>query len=196
MAFFMNSNSGKCIFTAPGQNLKISSMNKNPFEILNGNCELREIKTGSYFWLISDSKKKKQFKFKTGKETNITLHNRDGQFTIVIKYNGETTQLIGKLDGKDCTLLLNTMDNLKEEMNSDNKWLSASKENIPKDSNAKENGTVKSRMTGVMERNGTNKQTSVTKQPLSDKPLSLKSVVGKNSLQLTPERTPLVDKQG
>jgi len=107
------------IFAADGDLLKITSMSKAPYNILDGKCQLIKISGNTYSWVLSkDGTKERKFTFIVSKDSDIKCSVRDGKFTITYrnkkKSGNNTTQLIGELKDKTLgTVLQQKIDEIK-----------------------------------------------------------------------------------
>ena len=177
------------LFTASGDDLKITSVNKPLFHAKKGTCELKGIKSGIYEWVVTDiTTRKRTFKFKASKGVDIQCHSREsGQFQIIIKETNDTTQLLGKLQMTECRKLVDCLNCIKNQSHGGTEWLCA-KENLPQTSMNSCSKSPCKNLTKILERNS-------TKTPLQDQSDKHTKVLTQcDSPVRTPVRTPLGDK--
>jgi len=107
------------LFAADGELLRIASMSKAPYNILDGKCQLIKISGNTYSWVLSkDGTKERKFTFIVSKDSDIKCSVRDGKFTITYRNKknpgNNTTQLIGELKDKTLgTVLQQKIDEIK-----------------------------------------------------------------------------------
>jgi len=131
------------IFAADGDLLKITSMSKAPYNILDGKCQLIKISDNKYSWVLTkEGVKERKFTFIVSKDSDIKCTVREGNFTITYRNKkiagNNTTQLIGELKDKSLgTLLQQNFDEIKKYDNrssNNNTWLNTSSLVSPKPS--------------------------------------------------------------
>jgi len=107
------------LFAADGELLRIASMSKAPYNILDGKCQLIKISGNTYSWVLSkDGTKERKFTFIVSKDSDIKCSVREGKFTITYRNKknsgNSTTQLIGELKDKTLgTVLQQKIDEIK-----------------------------------------------------------------------------------
>jgi len=107
------------LFAADGELLRIASMSKAPYNILDGKCQLIKNSGNTYSWVLSkDGTKERKFTFIVSKDSDIKCSVREGKFTITYRNKknsgNNTTQLIGELKDKTLgTVLQQKIDEIK-----------------------------------------------------------------------------------